>query len=72
MSNHCKWYLLLLIKIYAPLFQVVIVITSRKISLRTIRDIVFILKFKLAADSRGEHTLRNCPMQDLLAYHNAS
>jgi len=48
MFNHCKWYLLLLIKIYAPLFQVVIVITSRKISLRTIRDIKFILKFKLA------------------------
>jgi len=30
------------------------------------------LKFKLAADSRGEHTLRNCLPQDLPAYHNAS
>jgi hypothetical protein len=37
-----------------------------------INKVKFILKFKLAADSRGEHTLRNCPMQDLLAYHNAS
>jgi len=71
MFNHCKWYLLLLIKIYAPLFQVVIVITSRKISLRTIRDIKFILKFKLAL-IQEENTLRNIPPQDLLADHNAS
>lgn len=71
MSNHCKWYLLLLIKIYAPLFQVVIVITSRKISLRTIRDIVFILKFKLAL-IQEENTLRNIPPWDLPTDHNAS